>query len=72
MTITEEPFKTFKVGFKGDLIRPGDSTYEESIKRWSKLSERKAGIVAYPSCTEDVVRTVKYAVQESIQLVVKS
>lgn len=58
-------------GFKGDVILPGDSEYEEANKRWSRFIERQAGVVVRPRSTEDVALAVKFAVQGGYPVVVK-
>lgn len=58
-------------GFEGEIIRPGDASYEDASKRWSKLIERKAGLVVHPANTSDVAKAVKFAVGGGQQVVIK-
>jgi FAD/FMN-containing dehydrogenase len=47
--------------FKGDLVRPGDPGYDDSIKRWAGNAARKASIVAFVKDEKDVGLAIKYA-----------
>ena len=72
MTISSDALKAVPSSFRGDIVRPGDKAYAEANKRWSKLSERDAGLILYPRDEADVVTAVKFAVSQSIELVIKS
>jgi hypothetical protein len=44
----------------GKVLVPGDEGYEESLKRWSAVAEKKAGYVALVESAEDISKTVHY------------
>jgi FAD/FMN-containing dehydrogenase len=64
-------FCEFKSVFKGDLILPTDSSYQDDLKRWSILAERRAGLVAFVKSEEDVSAAVKFAVKTKVEIAVK-
>ena len=64
-------FGEFKSAFKGDLILPTDSNYQDDLKRWSVLAERPAGLVAFVKNEEDVSATLKFAVHAQVEIAVK-
>lgn len=57
--------------FKGDIVDPSSPDFEQALKRWSKLSERKASVVVYPTSTEDVVAALKYARANQLEVAIK-
>ena len=64
-------FCEFKSVFKGDLVLPTDSNYQDELKRWSVLAERRAGLVAFVKNDEDVSATLKFAVHAQVEIAVK-
>lgn len=55
----------------GDLVLPSDPGYAEGLKRWSKLSEKSAGMIVFPRTEEDVVKAVGFAIQHQLEIAVK-
>jgi hypothetical protein len=72
MCFTQSPaFSEFKSAFKGNLSYPTDSNYQDHLKRWSVLAERRAGLVAFVRDHEDVSAVVKFAVKARVEIAVK-
>jgi hypothetical protein len=42
----------------GTVLVPGEEGYEESLKRWSGVSQKNAGYVALVENAEDISKTV--------------
>jgi hypothetical protein len=59
------------VGYKGDLIVPGDEDYEVSLNRFANNARRRAGLVAFVKSAEDVSLVIKYATSQQLPLVVR-
>ncbi|KAM5534865.1 hypothetical protein V8D89_011420 [Ganoderma adspersum] len=68
MTLSLQAFKT---AFKGDIVTPGDSDYDQAIARWAKNAARKAAIVAFVKDPEDVSLAVKYAKEANLVIAIK-
>jgi hypothetical protein len=66
-----EAYIQLKSNFQGDLILPTDDNYNESLKRWSILAERPAGIVAYVRDEADVSAAVHFASQAGLEVAIK-
>ncbi|PIL36858.1 hypothetical protein GSI_00548 [Ganoderma sinense ZZ0214-1] len=64
-------FESFKAAFKGDIVTPGDSTYDQSIARWAKNAARKAAVVAFVKDPEDVALALKYAKEANLVIAIK-
>ena len=45
---------------KGTVLLPGDEGYEESLVRWAKNAERRAGYVVQVTSATDAATTVFY------------
>ena len=66
-----EAFNALKNIIEGDIILPSDPTYNESLKRWSRLAEKEAGAVIFVKTNKDVSEVIKYAVSNKIDLAIK-
>ena len=64
-------FSDFKRSFKGDLITEDHPDYELAIKRWAANAARRASLVAFARCAEDVSFAVRYASCEKIEGAIK-
>jgi hypothetical protein len=69
--IHTDSFNALKNIIGGDIIVPSDPTYDESLKRWSKLAEKEAGAVIFVKTNKDVSEVIKYAVNNNIDLAIK-
>jgi hypothetical protein len=69
--IHTEAFNALKNLIEGDIILPSDPTYDESLKRWSRLAEKEAGAVIFVKNNKDVSEVIKYAVSNNIDLAIK-
>ncbi len=61
----------FKAAFKGDIVTPGDSDYDQAIARWARNAARKAAIVAFVKDPVDVALAVKYANAANLTIAIK-
>ena len=64
-------FTQFASAFKGDLVTAGHPEYENAIKRWAANASRRAKVVAFVSCPEDVALAIKYARESMLPLAVR-
>lgn len=64
-------FKHLKAGFKGTLVLPTHSNYQESLKRWSVLAERPAGVVAFVKDERDVSAAIQFAKEAKLEIAIK-
>ena len=46
----------------GKVLVPGEEEYEESLKRWSAVSQKNAGYVALVENAEDISKTVRHSI----------
>jgi hypothetical protein len=72
MCFTESTaFTQLKSVFKGDMILPTDNSYEDGLKRWSVLAEKRAGVLAFVKNDEDISAAVQFAVEAKVEIAVK-
>jgi hypothetical protein len=64
-------YAQLKSVFKGELVLPSHEGYRDSLKRWSVLAERQAGVVAFVKDEDDVAAAVKFAVSEKLEIAIK-
>lgn len=64
-------YRHLKHFFSGDLILPSHRDYRDALKRWSKLAERPAALVAFPRGEQDVASVIRYAVEQGLEIAVK-
>ena len=51
----------FKAGLRGQLLRPGDDTYDEARKLWNGMFDRRPALIARCAGTADVISAVNFA-----------
>ena len=61
MTLSNAIIDGFKAKFHGDVLRPGDGSYDEVRKIWNAMIDRKPGLIARCTSVEDVVQAVGFA-----------
>ena len=51
----------FKNQFQGDVVLPGDPTYDEVRQIWNGMIDRSPGVIARCKSADDVVMAVNFA-----------
>lgn len=64
-------FAELERAFKGNLVTAGHPEYEDAIKRWAANASRRAKVVAFVSCPQDVALAVKYARESNLPLAIR-
>ncbi|MGA9978240.1 MAG: FAD-binding oxidoreductase [Candidatus Sulfotelmatobacter sp.] len=63
---SEETYASLRRRFKGDLLRPGDSGYEDARAIWNGMVARTPGLIARCADVSDVQRAVRAASETGI------
>jgi len=53
--------ETFKTSLRGELLRPGDTDYDEARKVWNGMIDKRPGLIARCSGVADVISAVDFA-----------
>ena len=67
MTTMEE----FKASLRGHLLHPGDDGYDAARKVWNGMFDRRPALIARCASTDDVIRAVTFARNNSLQPAVR-
>ena len=66
-----EKLRQLLSGTDAHVISPSDAGYDKSIERWSRASEKPAGVAIVPSSAEEVATAVRFAAEQGLDLAVK-
>jgi FAD/FMN-containing dehydrogenase len=53
--------ETFKTSLRGELLRPGDTDYDEARKVWNGMIDKRPGLIARCTGVADVISAVDFA-----------
>ena len=53
--------ETFKASLRGELLRPGDTNYDDARKVWNGMIDKRPGLIARCSGVADVISAVDFA-----------
>jgi hypothetical protein len=67
----DEVYCSLHGGFKGDLLRPGQSDYEDARGIWNGMFDRKPGLIARCADVSDIQSAVRVASQIGILTAVR-
>ena len=65
-TLSAEAIQELAGAFQGELIRPGDPTYDEARKVWNGMIDRRPALVARCRGVADVVACVRFAADHGL------
>ncbi len=71
VSLNEDQLAQLAAQVRGELVRPGDSNYDESREIWNAMIDRKPGLIVRCSGTADVINTVKFARQHNLLVSVR-
>src|SRR5688572_13895092 len=56
----------------GDVISPGDPTYDDARRLWNAIHDRRPAVIVRPTTAEKVATAVRFARDHDLEIVVKS
>jgi FAD binding domain/Berberine and berberine like len=68
---TDEVYSSLQRSFRGDLLRPGHSTFEDARSIWNGMFDRKPGLIARCADVSDVQSAVRAASQTGVLTAVR-
>lgn len=70
-TIVEADIEELASALRGVLLRPGAEGYEEARQVWNAMIDRRPALIARCSGVADVIRSVRFAREQGIQLAIR-
>ena len=70
-SLPQNSLSDFKAGFKGEVILPGDASYDDVRKIWNAMIDKRPALIARCTDTQDVVRAVNFARENTLTLAVR-
>src|SRR5918995_5555913 len=70
-TLSAEAIQELAGMFQGELIQPGDQTYDEARKVWNGMIDRRPALVARCRGVADVVACIRFAAGHDLLLAVR-
>jgi FAD/FMN-containing dehydrogenase len=72
MTFATAPITRLRSSFKGELITPADTGYDDARRVWSALHDRRPALVARPAELADVAAAIRFARDQDLVIAVRS
>jgi FAD/FMN-containing dehydrogenase len=69
--LDKQVVKDFGESLRGELIKPGDSNYDESRKIWNAMIDRKPALIVQATNADDVSSAIKFAVANKLDITVR-
>ncbi len=71
MIIDVDQLTTFQKTFKGVVISPSDSKYDQARRVWNHMIDKRPALIAECSDTQDVLRAVQFARENDLPVAVR-
>jgi FAD/FMN-containing dehydrogenase len=72
VVLDEAAVDELKSAFRGELIRPGDTSYDEHRKVWNGSIDRRPALIARCAGVADVIAAVRFARRAQLPVAVRS
>jgi FAD/FMN-containing dehydrogenase len=69
--ISDDRVRDFSIRFRGDLLQPATSGYEDARKVWNGMVDRRPACIARCRTTDDVVEAVRFARENALPIAVR-
>jgi hypothetical protein len=70
--IPTERIEQFQTAFRGQLIRPGDPSYDDARRIWNASIDKYPGLIARCTGVADVIAAVKFARENELLVAVRA
>jgi FAD/FMN-containing dehydrogenase len=70
-TVDDASIEALRLGFRGELIRPGEQEYDAARKIFNGMIDRRPALIARCAGTADVVATVNFARERNLLTAVR-
>src|SRR5919109_1642812 len=71
IVLEESAVQKLEASLRGELLRPGDETYDETRKVWNGMIDHRPALIARCAGTADVVETITFARENDLLVSVR-
>jgi FAD/FMN-containing dehydrogenase len=71
ITLNTPRLARFKELFSGEVVLPGDASYNQARVVWNAIADRRPALIARCSSVDDVVIAIRYAREEELTVAVR-
>jgi FAD/FMN-containing dehydrogenase len=71
MVLDDATVQTFKASLRGEVIRPGDDSYDAARKVWNGMIDRRPALIARCAGVADVIRAIQFARAHELLIAVR-
>lgn len=64
-------FDRLRERFRGELVRPGDDSYEERRRVWNRMIDRRPALIARVAGTDDIRMALDFALDRGLPIAVR-
>ena len=72
MPLAATAIRRFSDGLPGEVIRPGDTGYDEARAVWNGMIDRYPALVVRPTGADDVASAIRFAREHELMIAVRS
>ncbi|HLI25684.1 MAG TPA: FAD-dependent oxidoreductase, partial [Chloroflexota bacterium] len=69
--LSDATIEAFRGNFRGELIRPGDASYDQARRIFNAMIDRRPALIARPTGVADVIAAVNLARERDLSLAVR-
>src|SRR3954465_5272748 len=70
-TVEEAAVAGLQAGLRGELVQPGDQSYDEARKVYNGMIDKRPALIAHAADVADVISTVNFARENEMLLAVR-
>ena len=70
--LTRDQAGRLRDAFAGEIVTPGDTSYDDARRLWNAVHERRPAVIVRPGTAADVAAAIRFARDEDLELAVRS
>jgi FAD/FMN-containing dehydrogenase len=71
-TLAPRDLDQLQRSFRGDIITPGDETYDDARRLWNALVDRRPAVIVRPTSSDEVATAVRFGRDQGLEIAVRS
>src|SRR6478752_2889356 len=70
--LTRDQAGRLRDAFAGEIVRPGDTSYDDARRLWNAVHDRRPAVIVRPVSASEVAAAIRFAREEDLELAVRS